>query len=193
MGTKINKALAFDCETSGINFTDLSPATNYQMVSAGMIVFDVDTFEPIDELYLEIQWDGVSKWEDKAESIHGLSKKYLAENGVTPDQAAMKIAIFLDKHFGIDTPISLLGHNVVNFDKAFLKQFLWSRDLLFKFSHRNFDTFALSMGTIGATDSNQIIDYMGMKERGIHNALEDARISLKFYKIINKMWQKYVR
>lgn len=192
MGIKIDKALAFDCETSGINFHDLSPATDYQMVSAGFIVFDVATFEPIDELYLEIQWDGKSRWEEKAEAVHGLSKKYLAEHGVTPFEAVKKIAIFLNKHFGIDTPISLLGHNVVDFDKAFLKSLLWSNELRFRFSHRNFDTFALSMGTIKAFDSNEIIDSLGLKQRGIHNALEDARASLKFYQVIHKMWQKYV-
>ena len=192
MSSKINKFLAFDCETSGINFNSLSVAEGYQMVSVGFIVVNADTFEAIEELYLEIKWNGIAEWSAKAESIHGLSKEYLEKHGKTESEAAEIIALFISKHFGIDTAISLLGHNVVNFDLVFLKEFLWRNGLPFKFAHRHCETFALSMGTVKANDSNEIFEMVGLKKRGKHNALEDARGSLRFYQIISKMWQKYV-
>lgn len=192
MSTKIDKVLALDTETSGINFEAMTVAEDYQMVSVGMIVADTENFEPMDELYIVIKWDGKSKWSEKAEEVHGMSKQYLAKNGVSPEEAAEKIALFLDKHFGIDKAINLLGHNVVHFDLQFLKQFLWKYGLPFKFAHRHFDTFSLSMGTVRAFDSNELFDMMGFEKRKSHNALDDAKMSLAAFRIISKMWKKYV-
>jgi DNA polymerase III epsilon subunit-like protein len=192
MSSKITKVLAIDTETSGINFDSAIVADGYQIVSIGLIVADAQTFAPIEELYLLIKWNGLSKWSDKAESIHGLSKKYLEEHGLSEEEAAMKIGLFIDKHFGIDNALNLLGHNVVTFDMPFFRQFLERNGLPFKFAHRHCDTFSLSMGTVKAYDSNELFDIMGFEKRGKHNALEDARMSLKSYAMISKMWNKYI-
>jgi hypothetical protein len=139
-----DKFLAFDCETSGMAFGD-NPSKDYQIVSAGLIVADF-TFKPIEELYVEIQWNGHAKWDAKAESIHGMSKEYLLKNGIPEVEAVEKIGALMYDHFGMDSPISLLGHNVGTFDLPFLRKTLSNHDLNFKFAHRHMDTFSLAMG-----------------------------------------------
>ena len=191
MSSKIDKVLAFDSETSGINYDAINVAEGYQMVSCGFIVADLN-FNPIDELYVQIKWNGVSNWDDRAEAIHGMSKQYLEKYGVAEEEAAQQISLFLYKHYGIDKAITLLGHNVATFDMQFLKGFLWKHGCPFKFSHRHCDSFALSMGTVQAFDSNELFDLMGFEKRKAHNALEDARMSLKTYKTISNLWKKHV-
>ena len=116
---KFDKILALDVETSGLNRTELDPSIGYQIVSIGMIMADTTTFTPSDQLYLEIQWNGEAKWDNFAESIHGLSRDYLVKHGLTEEEAVEKIALFLDKHYGTDTAITCLGQNVSRFDVAF--------------------------------------------------------------------------
>lgn len=190
---KIYKVLACDCETSGIarNGT-LDPSEGYQMVSLGLVAANADTFEPIAELYVEIKWDKVSKWEYRAEQVHGMSKEYLEKNGLSPEEAAEKIGLFLDEHFGIDHAINLLGQNVVSFDLPFFKKFLDANGLPFKFAQRHMDTLSLSMGTIKGYTSDEIFETLGFEQRKTHHSLEDAKMALRTFKIIQKLWDQFV-
>lgn len=187
----IKKYLAFDCETTGFAWGEDDPSTNYQMISGGFIVAD-ENFNPIEELYVEFKYDGVSRWEWKAEQVHGLSREYLAANGLDPEDAALKIAVLLDKHFDVTVGITLLGTNVMSFDVFFLRKFLRQMDLPFRFNHRAADTFSLAIGTVGTQTSDELFELLGFKKRDAHNALEDIRMSLKSFQIINKLWNKHV-
>lgn len=186
-----DKFLAFDCETSGMCFDGHDPSKGYQMVSAGLIVANLK-FEPVEELYVEIKYNDKNKWESKAESIHGLSKEHLEKHGQPEIIVAEKIGGLLFDHFGTDNKITLLGTNAASFDVFFLRKLLSAYDLPFSFSHRAIDTFSLSMGTVGEFTSDGLFDCLGFKKRDKHNALDDARMALNTYKIINKMWKKYV-
>ena len=191
--THFDKLVAFDCETSGLNFDTLDPSTGYRMISAGLIVATSD-FEPTEELYVEFKWtdNEISQWSDYAAKIHGLSKAYLNEHGVTDVEAAEKIGGLLYEHFGMETPITLLGTNVGTFDYPFLRNFLTSMSIPFKFSHRFLDTFSLGYGTVKAYTSDELFDILGFKKRGDHNALEDARMSLKSFKLLHSLWQSEI-
>lgn len=190
-GSQFNKFLAIDCETSGMSFGD-NPSLDHQMVSVALIVSDVKTFSELASLYLEIKWNGESQWNLKAESIHGLTKEYLEENGVDEEEAAASIVEFVMEHFDINKPIVLLGHNVVSFDKPFLKSLLHKFDLPLKFSHRALDSFPVGLLALGAFDSNELFDKMGFPPRKEHNALEDIRYTLKSYRILNKMFRECI-
>lgn len=199
-GIKIHKVFAIDCETSGANFdsnksqSNDSVAKGYQAVSWGIVVADVETFEPIDELYVEIKWNGYSKWDLKAQNIHGLTKEYLEENGVDEEEAVVMILEFIMKHADIKKPLYFLGHNVMSFDVPFF------RDLLFrygvenvKFGHRYFDTFSLSMGTVKEFDSNTLFSRVGYEDREEHNSLADAKYSLGVYRKVHKAWNQMLK
>jgi len=185
---RIEKILAFDCETTGLSY-GVNPSLNHSMVSVGLIVANAK-FEPIESLYVEIQWDGKSKWEPEAEKIHGLSREYLAQNALTHADAAEKIGGLLFEHFGMYQPIMLLGTNVMSFDIFFLDNFLQSMEIPFRFSHRGLDTFSLAMGTVRAETSNELFDLLGFEKRGKHNALDDASMSLAAFRQIYTQWNE---
>lgn len=186
-----DKCLALDLETTGMNFGDI-PSKDYSIVSAGLIVADANTFKPIEELYVEIQWNGKSLWNDKAEAVHGLSRDYLKKNGISEVDAAEQIGGLLYEHFGIDDPICLLGHNVASFDIHFLKKFLTSHELPFKFAHRTLDTFGLGYALFNTYNSTDLFAAMGLPVRDKHNALDDARYALETYRRIKMIWNKKV-
>lgn len=185
-----NKFLAIDCETSGLNFDHTNPdiTDGYQSVSWGLIVSDLKTMKPIDELYVEIKWDGESKWHHKAERVHGLSKEYLAANGMDSEEAAIEIAQFIGSHFDVDETIVCMGHNVARFDIPFLKKLLIKHDFPFSISHRCLDSSSLAAMTIGTFTSQEMFDYLGIERGKVHNALEDCRATLKACRLIRKMF-----
>lgn len=186
----IDKILAIDCETSGLSFDQEANdiTKGFQSVSWGIIVSDVKTLKPIDSLYVEIQWNGVDQWTNKAEKVHGLSREYLAENGVTEEQAAEEIAAMIADHFDPEDSIVCLGHNVARFDIPFLKKLLFKYGFEFKFAHRCIDTCGMGIVLLGAYDSQQIFDKLGIKRGEVHNALEDIQATLKAARMIKKMF-----
>lgn len=186
--SRFSKFLAVDCETSSLSF-GIDPSTNCQMVSIGLIVSDVKTFEEIDSLYLEIKWNGESDWSEYAEKIHGLSKEYLEENGVDEEEAAILITEFIMKHFNVKKGITLLGHNVASFDRFFLRSLLIKFEIDLKFSHRNIDSFSLGLVVLDAFDSDELFRTLELPFRGKHNALEDVRYTLKSVRVIRKIVQ----
>jgi DNA polymerase III epsilon subunit-like protein len=191
MSAKFDKLLAIDCETSGFTKNCHNPAQDHQMVSLALIVANTN-FEPIEEFYIEIKWDGKSEWSSKAESIHKLSKEYLDQHGVDEAVAAEKAAQFIYKHFGANTPLTFLGHNLVGFDIPFLRDFLQRHDLNFKIAQRHIDTFSLAMPTLGTYTSDSLFSTLGFKNREAHNALEDAKMALESVKIISDIWKSTV-
>lgn len=198
-GVKMKNILAMDCETSGLNFSsakslsDKSPIHGYQAVSWGMIATNL-SYEPLDELYVEIKWNGEAKWDARAEAIHGLSKEYLEENGLDEEDALVEIIEFFMKNFDLKKPIYCLGHNVASFDVPVLKSLFFRHEIPgIRFGHRHFDTFSLGVGTVGTLDSNALFKRVGLPERTDHNSLEDARYALESFKRINKVWNKLIK
>ena len=142
-------------------------------------------------MYLEIKWNGYSKWDSKAQDVHGLTKDYLEKNGVEEEEALVMMLEFIMKHVDIKKPLYCLGHNVMSFDIPFFRDMLFRYNVEgIKFGHRHFDTFALSMGTVKEHDSNQLFKCVGLKSREEHNSLTDAKYALDTYRRINKAWNQ---
>ncbi len=186
-----NKFLVIDAETSGLNFDQNSHdiTLGYQSVAWGFIVSDMKTMKPIDELYLEIKWDGESLWHWKAEKTHGLSKAKLEKTGMTASDAADAIVMFLAEHFEVEETIICMGINVARFDIPFLKKLLIAHGYPVSFSHRCLDVSALAAMTIGTYTSQQMFDELGIDRGSVHNALEDCRATLKAARIIRSLFR----
>lgn len=186
ISSHFRKFLAIDCETSGMA-RGPNPAVGYQMVSVGLIVSDTKDYKEYDKRHFLIKWNGESEWDQYAEKIHGMSKEWLEENGQDEEDVVMEIIEFIMEHFDVSKPIVLCGHNVVNFDKAFLVQLFDKYGFDVKFSHRAIDSFPLGLVALGAYDSNELFDTLGFPKRKEHNALQDIELTLKAIRMINTL------
>ena len=173
------KFLAIDCETTGLCFNGDDPSEGHQALSWGIIVADAKTLKPIEELYVEIQWDGESQWSDRAQKIHGMSKQYLEENAMTEEDAVVAIGTLIAKHFGTDNKLCCLGHNVATFDVPFLKRMFRKHNIDLRFGNRHIDTSTIGFVNWETFNSDDLFELMGNDARGDHNALDDAHMSLE--------------
>jgi len=188
-----DKILVMDSETTGIQRGNcLYPCRGkngayYQPISWGLIVADFKTLKPIEELYVEIQWDGISIWDNGAQAVHGMSIEYLQKNGVTELEAVEQIGSLIMEYWGPDNHINILGHNPT-FDLAFFSDMFLRYDIDLKISHRTYDTNTLGGILLDCYTSDQLFTNMGEPHRDKHNALEDARCSLTAARKIKILW-----
>src|SRR5271154_894111 len=84
--------LCIDWETSGAVFGGDS-SKDHQGITFGAIVFRTKDFSIVEKLYVEIQFDDKKyKWTEGAQKIHGKTREYLKEHGVTQEDAAIQLA-----------------------------------------------------------------------------------------------------
>lgn len=179
--------LSIDSETTGLHMgTAANPCVNefgeyYQAVSWGLVIADMETLKPIDSLYVEVQWDGKSIWSPQAEKVHGLSKEYLAQHGVTSEEAVIQICSFILKYYGPDSVIRLLGYNVATFDLPFLRHLLEQHGIVLKFGNRHIDLGSVGTVLLETYTSDQFFDKLNFPPRdpSKHNSLEDAKMTLE--------------
>jgi len=191
----ITRMLVLDCETTGLFFNADDPSfdsnTNqyHQALSWGMIVVNVDTMTAIEELYLEMKWDGKSQWNAQAQAIHGMSKEYLEQNGMDRVDAITAIGNLIIKHWGPSTPVHVCGHNPM-FDLAFLKRDLRSQGLEVKFGNKMIDTNTIGLVVYHTHNSDDLFEMVGLPKRADHNALDDARNALTVVQTTRKIADK---
>lgn len=196
--------LGIDCETTGLCFNSDDPTHNgdeyHQAVSWGIIVADSLTLKPIEKLYVEIKWNDKSiqqrlenpDFGKKAESIHGLTKSYLDENGVTEEEAVLKIGELLLKYWGPTVSIRTLGHNVHSFDLPFLRDLFRRQGIDLKFGARHVDTSSAGFVSMTSWTSDELFELFGFDQRGDHNALHDAEMALECARMIRLLTQKAI-
>lgn len=188
------KILVVDFETSGIALgcddASYNPSTGatYQAVSVGLIVVNAQTLKPIDELYVEIKWDGVSTWNDRAQEVHGLSREYLEANGMSTSDAVIEVADLILNHWGPTGNVVLMGHNVATFDLWFLKRLLRSEGIEVRFSNRTLDSNGLGFSVFSTYNSDDLFEQIGcVRDPTKHNALEDAKQSLQVFRMVRTL------
>lgn len=192
--------LAIDCETTGIHFDSDDSSEGQQAISWGVIVADAHTFEPIEQIYLEVKWNDEMKAKRlanpsfgvEAESIHGLTFSHLEKHGIDEQQAVEIIGELIMKYWGPSNSPRLLGHNVHLFDYKFLVSMFRRHGIELPKSNRHVDTSSIGFATVNAYTSDQLFETMGFEKRGDHNALTDALMSLQSCKLISTLWKQKV-
>lgn len=200
--------LAVDCETTGLCFknpdNDESPVYNpttgerHQALSWGFIVARADDFSTVEELYLEVKWNEESLQQRLnnpsfgvgAEKVHGLTFQYLEENGISEEEAVLRIGELILKYFGPENAIKLLGHNVHLFDLAFLRDLFKRHGIPLKFGNRHYDTNSAAFMTFKTWNSDELFEQVGFDARNDHNALDDIKMTLEAARVIRLIFQK---
>jgi DNA polymerase III epsilon subunit-like protein len=173
--------LSMDWETSGSDFGGDS-TINYQGVSFGAVIFDTETFEPVETLYRELHFDGSKyKWSKEAENIHGLAREYLNVSGIPRDEGLADLLDLILRHIGAGNKVMFLGHNV-DFDIAFTMQLCTDNDLpnVIVPHHVKLETSGTSFILIGKYRSDDVFKFFtGVVRDKAHNALDDALMALE--------------
>lgn len=186
--------LAMDCETSGLAYKEDDPSYDsvndkeYQALSWGLIVAETETFKPVEELYVEIKWNGEAEWSKEAENVHGLSLQYLEDNALDEEDAVVEIANLILKYWGPENPIRTLGHNVATFDVCFMRRMMRRHGVELNFSNRHVDSSSIGLVNFGTYNSDDLFEELGIV-RAQHNALEDARASLEVCRLSKLAFQ----
>lgn len=173
------RGLILDWETSGADFDAGDSARRFQGISFGAVICDLQTFNEVESLYREVQFDEKKyKWTARAEEIHGLSREYLAENGVPREQALTDLLDLIDRHIGLGRTITIGGHNI-SFDIDFLNQLTFDcAGILLPLHHVRLETSSIGFVCTGIHRSTDLFEFFGGEKRGKHNALQDAQQTL---------------
>lgn len=166
---------AIDWETSGYSWPNY--AEKHQGISFGAIIFDMRSFEPVEELYQVIKFDPKYEWNFGAEKVHGLTREYLAANGVTQEEAAAELLNLIVKYFGSNPEPILLGHRV-HFDRAFTNQLTSSLEINVPWNATVIDSNSIGTVFLEIERSEELFTTLGMPARKEHNAMEDIRYTL---------------
>lgn len=182
--------LAIDWETTGSDFGGDS-SKSYQGISYGAVIFNTETFEPVETLYRELHFDDTKyKWTEGAEKIHGLSQQYLKENGVPREEGLADLLDLILRHIGAESKIFFLGHNV-DFDIDFTMQLARDFGVELKAHHVKLETSGAAFIAIGQYRSNDVFEFFTGKVRdGSHNALDDALMALEVTRNMRHMFNE---
>ena len=182
--------LAIDFETSGASQDSSKHTVEYQGISYGALIFNFETLEPVDGVYCEIKFnESKYKWSIDAQNVHGLTKEYLSENGVSQETAACTLAELMLTWLGPTPHVWLLAHNR-EFDIAFMRQLLEPFEIMPSICHVGMDTSPLGLFTLRKYRANDIFDLLDLSERGAHNSLEDAMLTLEAARRIRLIFEK---
>ena len=183
------KALCIDWETTGSNFGGDS-TVDYQGIAYGAIIFDTETFEPVEKLYRELHFDETKyKWTEGAEKIHGLSREHLAANGVPREEGLADLLDLILRHIGPNNKILFLGHNC-DFDIDFTLQLARDFDIELKVHHVKIDTAGLGFALLGKYRSDDVFPIFCGERPKVHNALGDAEMALTCVRTIKQVFEE---
>lgn len=181
--------LCIDWETSGSDFARGHSADIFQGISFGAAIFNTRTFDIIDTLYREVKFDSSKyQWSMDAQRIHGLSREYLEEHGISREDACCDLVEFMLKYLGPSPKVMVLGHNVA-YDISYTRQLLGDFGVEFDTHHVQLDTACLSFIHFGTYKSDHLFEIMGFEHRQQHNALEDVFLTIeaaKTFKLITQ-------
>lgn len=185
--------LVADWETSGSDFGGDSAVT-YQGIAYGAVIASTETFEPIETLYRELQFDATKyKWTAEAEAIHGLSREHLAAHGTPRDEALADLLDLIQRHIGAGNKIAFGGHNA-GFDIRFTEQLANDFGVQLKFHHVVLETSSAAFITIGKYKSDDVFEFFTGKVREKHhNALDDALMALETMRNIRALVNQALR
>lgn len=181
-----------DCETSGLprkaskDKPELRAFYDILLVEVAAVVVDLFEMEIVEE-YDEVIKPYVENytWQSAAEQTHGLSERYLFENGVDVKDAYKAYKSLLTKYKNNKVQAVLCGHNFQGFDIPFIEGlFEFNKDNLWEYVRWVEDTQKIAyfraieqenykLGTCCTKEGVELVD--------AHRALTDTRANAKLF------------
>ncbi len=154
----------------------------YNMVSLAATVIAPDEegrLQVGDTLYLEVR-PTFAGHDPSANAIHGLDIEKLAQEGLEPHTAMMRLTEFVERHTVPGSEATFVAHVAV-FDWMYVCWYYAWCGLENPFGYKALDTKALAMGVLGVawpdTGKETLVEQLGMSlqdESTLHRADADA-------------------
>lgn len=177
------KVLFLDWETTGVPPDDWDMRTGPMGISLGVVATDTDHWNPIAQDQFHVAYTTDHTWSSESERIHGLSRTFLASEGISQADAADRFNDFARTHVG--NVIRIGGHNA-EFDRKFTKQLLMHSvsSAPVEIDFRIYDSMAIA-ALLGFSSGGEMFRYYG-HQRGVHHdALDDALGALKAFRKVS--------
>lgn len=182
-------ALGIDWETTGAQWGDnAASAERFQGISFCAIVIRTEDFSIVKKASAFIKFDPSYEWTEGAAGVHGLTKEFLEQNGVTQEEAVMMLGELIIEHFGT-TEVMFLGHNV-DFDIAFTRHLFKKFGIELKVNHVKMDTSGAFFIGMRLHKSDLIFDKLQINTREDnkgHSAEDDIMMTLEACKILRAL------
>ena len=174
----MSRLVVLDTETGGLD------PERFSLLSVGVVVWETDELGAADEFFVA---EPEIRCEPEAMAVNAIDTEVLAQVGLPPEQAVIRLEHFLDTQFpvAVHDRVTVAGHNV-HFDVAFIRRLyrLAGRTNGPRFSHRVLDTagilqFLILVGHLPAavSSSSDAFRHFGIEVAPgkRHSALADAR------------------
>ena len=165
--------IILDLETTGVK-----PSLHHRVLSIGAIRID-DKYDIMEKFYTEMRPVGRCVYDPKALEINGFTREQIS--ALPNSCAAMKsFTEWLAEDW-----VTMIGWNV-QFDWRFLDQEYDLLSMPTPFSFKICDLHSIMYDWTGTSHTlSSARAYFGLEDnRGVHNALEDAEITLELYRKI---------
>lgn len=206
------KALIIDWETTGIPNERVETQSYFsgpQGIQIGAVVVDniESTWDIVDTFKSNVRYLGpypqkfgaqsptpvlaeqpFLTWDERAYEIHGLSLEFLMSEP-HPKEVGENFSDWLKAHFG--TSLIQMGGHVPCFDRYFMMQLFYLAGLLhrsdLKFGYRMMDSSTIGYFLWGTSDSRELFEKVLGTSEGMHDALEDAILTVRLFKEAKKL------
>lgn len=181
--------ILIDFETSGSDVTNKNHGI-YQGISFGALMVDMKDFSVVDSIYREIKFNGDKyQWSKDAEAVHGFTKEYLEQNGVSQEDALADLMEWIIKWIYVPEKLFVMGHNVP-FDQIFIRQLFDVGGIGINFHHIHIDTSPMAYFLVQEYRSDVVFDLFAGTERDTHNALDDCWACFNTLKAMKRIFDK---
>lgn len=166
--------LVVDTETTG-----LIP-WKHRLLSVGAVVLN-ERLEMVDFMHVFIRPPLYTPGYKDAQQVHGLTKKFLSDNGISERKAVVQLSILSARY---DRPV-IVGHNVA-FDYYFIKAAYMRQRIENPLSYRMLDVPVLARLVDLPIKGSELAKALGVVNNKEHDALADARATADCFRILMK-------
>lgn len=161
--------VCLDVETTGLN-----PTLNH-IIQLSMVKFNSETFEIISSKNWYIKPEMDFHIESGAEKVHGITKEFILENGVTLRSIHQEILDMLGD-------CDILTYNGNSFDIKFLYNDLKELGLSISFKRKFYDSYVIECGRLSRTLAATYHRYTGHDFDNAHDACADVMATIEVFR-----------
>jgi len=166
----------FDLEFSGLNFDN-------EIIEMGCILVRNSDLQAIEEFFTKVKPQNISLADKDSLKMVGYSEEKWKD--------ALSLKEALEKFDSVVKDAVLVGYNPV-WDLSFLIKSYWKENIKVSFHWQVLDVMSMAYEKLYGKDikgfrMSEVAEFLGIKNKVWHNALEDARLTYEIFKKLKNL------